>query len=406
MSTVAEQLEEPVEVEVEQRVTALELFFDLVFVFAITQVTGYISADPTWTRLFEGLAIMAVLWWSWVGYAWLGNTAGSDEGAIRVVLLATMGAMRVVALAVPRAFGSDGLLFGVGYLLVRVLHIGAYRVLSRDDPALRGAIGRMASTLLPAALLLVIAGALDGTPRALCWIAALSVDYGGLVARGVEGWHVVAGHFAERHSGIIIIALGESIVSLGVGVGQRPVDAGVITAALLGITVAAALWWAYFDVVATVAERRLREAAPRARVLMARDSYSYLHLPMVAGIILFAVGVKLTLGGVDSHLHAVPAAALCGGVALYFLALSAFRRRNIGSWNQQRLVVAAVLVALAPLATLMPALVALALVAMACVVLISYEVTRYAEARDRIRHSGAGAAPVDLTRGGDRGRTG
>jgi low temperature requirement protein LtrA len=337
-------------------------------------------------RLVQGLAILAVLWWAWVGYAWLGNTADSDEGAIRVVLLAAMAAMLIVSLAVPRAFGGDGLLFGVGYLVVRVLHLGAYTILSRNDPALRLAVGRMATTFLPAALLLVIGGALDGTPRAVCWVAALSVDYLGLPVRGVEGWRVVAGHFAERHSGIIIIALGESIVSLGVGVGRLEVDAGVITAALLGMTVAAALWWAYFDVVATVAERRLRAAAPRPQVLMARDSYSYLHLPMVAGIILFAVGVKLTLGGVDAHLHAVPAAALCGGVALYFLALSAFKRRNIGSWNQPRLVAGAVLVGLAPVATLMPALVALTVVAVTCCALIGYEVTAYAAARDRIRH--------------------
>jgi len=387
MSTAVEELEQP-PAEVEQRVTALELFFDLVFVFGITQVTGYISADPTWTRLLEGLAIMAVLWWSWVGYAWLANTAASDEGATRVVLLAAMAAMLVVSLAVPRAFDGDGLLFGVGYLVVRLLHLGAYTIVSRDDPALRSAIGRLASTLLPAALLLVIAGALSGTPRTLCWSAALVVDYGGLAVRGVQGWNVVAGHFAERHSGIIIIALGESIVSLGVGVGHLPVDAGVITAALLGITVAAALWWAYFDVVATVAERRLRAAKGIAKVLMARDSYSYLHLPMVAGIIVFAVGVKLTLGHVGAHLHAVPATALCGGVALYFLALSAFKRRNIGSWNEPRLVATAVLVALAPLATLMSSLVALALVAVTCCALIGYEVTAYAPARERIRHSG------------------
>jgi low temperature requirement protein LtrA len=387
MSTVAGELEQPA-IEAEQRVTALELFFDLVFVFGITQVTGYVSSDPTWTRLFEGLAIMAVLWWSWVGYAWLGNTAASDEGAIRVVLLAAMAAMLVVSLAVPRAFGGDGLLFGVGYLVVRLLHLGAYRLVSREDPELREAIVRMATTFLPAALLLVLAGALDGTPRALCWIAALGLDYGGLAARGVQGWHVVAGHFAERHSGIIIIALGESIVSLGVGVGRLPVDAGVITAALLGMTIAAMLWWAYFDVVATVAERRLRAAVSTERVLMARDSYSYLHLPMVAGIILFAVGVKLTLGHVGVHLQAVPSAALCGGVALYLLALSAFKRRNIGSWNRPRLVAVAALVALAPVATSVSALVALLLVAVLSCALIGYEVTRYAAARDRIRHAG------------------
>jgi low temperature requirement protein LtrA len=385
MSTVAEEMEQPA-AAVEQRVTALELFFDLVFVFGITQVTGFVSSDPTSTRLVQGLAILAVLWWAWVGYAWLANTAASDEGAIRVVLLAAMAAMLIVSLAVPRAFGGDGLLFGVAYLVVRALHVGAYTIVSRDNPMLRAAVGRLASTILPAAVLLTIAGALDGTPRTLCWIAALCVDYGGLAIRGVEGWRVVAGHFAERHSGIIIIALGESIVSLGVGVGRLQVDAGVIAAALLGMTVAAALWWAYFDVVATVAERRLRSATPDARALMARDSYSYLHLPMVAGIILFAVGVKLTLGGVDADLHTVPAAALCGGVALYLLALSAFKRRNVGSWNEPRLVATAVLVALAPVATVVPALAALALVAVTCCALIGYEVTAYAAARDRIRH--------------------
>jgi low temperature requirement protein LtrA len=371
---------------VEQRVTALELFFDLVFVFAITQVTGFISADPTWTRLVEGVAIMAVLWWAWVSYAWLGNSAASDEGAIRVVLLTAMAAMLIVSLAVPLAFAGDGLLFGLAYLVVRVLHLGAYMIVSRDDPALRGVVVRLASTVLPAALLLVIAGALDGTPRALCWIAALSVDYGGLALRGVEGWRVVAGHFAERHSGIIIIALGESIVSVGVGVGHLRIGAGVITAALLGMAVAAALWWAYFDVVAIVAERRLRAAPPAEQARIARDSYTYLHMPMVAGIILFGVGVKVTLGDVGAELAAVPAAALCGGVALYLVALSAFKRRNIGSFNRPRLTAATVLVALAPVATTISALASLAFVALIASGLIGYEVRRYAPARDRIRH--------------------
>jgi low temperature requirement protein LtrA len=196
-------------VEVEQRTTPLELFFDLVFVFAITQVTGFISADPTWTRLAQGLAILAVLWWAWVSYAWLANTAASDEGAVRVVLMSAMAAMLVTSLAVPGAFGDDGLIFGVAYLIVRLLHLGAYVTVSRGDPQLRSVVGRLASTMLPASGLLVVAGALDGAAQALCWAGALAVDYGGLGARGVEGWRVVPGHFAERHGLIIIIALGE-----------------------------------------------------------------------------------------------------------------------------------------------------------------------------------------------------
>jgi len=371
----------------EQRVTPLELFFDLVFVFAITQVTGFIAADPTWTRLLEALAILAVLWWAWVSYAWLGNTAGSDEGAMRVVLLAAMGPLLVVSLAVPGAFGDDGLVFGVAYLGVRVLHLVGYAVLARSDPALRALVTRLASTMVPAASLLVLAGFLDGAPRAACWIAALAVDYGGLALRGTQGWRVQPAHFAERHGLIIIIALGESIVSLGVGAGDLGLGASVIASALLGVVVAASLWWAYFDVVALAAEHRLQDADPVTQSRLARDSYTYLHFPMVTGIILFALGVKEALLGESHELSSVAAVSLCGGVALYLVALSAFKRRNYGSYNYPRLVAAAVLVALTPLAGTLDAVLALALVAAVTAVLIAYETLRYAAARDRIRHA-------------------
>jgi low temperature requirement protein LtrA len=372
----------------EQRVTPLELFFDLMFVFALTQATGFVSARPSWTRLVEGLAILAVLWFAWSGYAWLGNTANTDGGLVRVILFAAMAAMLIASLAVPHAFGDDGLIFGVAYLVVRLLHIGCYAAVARarEDPTLAAVVWRLGSTMLPAAALLVLAGALSGAPRAACWVAALVVDYGGIVARGVEGWRIEPGHFAERHSAIIIIALGESIVSLGVGAGGVRLDAGVITGALLGIATAAALWWAYFDVVAIVAERRLRRASPRDQVLIARDSYTYLHLPMVAGIVVFAIGVKRTLLNVDVHLRPVVALALCGGVALYLVALSAFKRRNVGSFNRQRLVVAGVLICLVPAATSVPALLALGLVAVTACGLIAFEFLRFSDARDRIRH--------------------
>ena len=385
MSAVAERREdEPVEVE--QEVTPLELFFDLVFVFAITQVTGFVSADATWTRLIEGLAILAVLWFAWEAYVWLANSAASDEGAVRVVLLFAMGAMLILSLAVPRAFGGDGVIFGVAYFVVRAAHLGAYLIVARGDPQLRGVVLRLATTVLPAAALLVVAGALDGTAQALCWVGALAIDYGGLMVRGVEGWRVAAKHFAERHGLIVIIALGESIVALGVGAGGLELDAGLITAALLGIAIASAMWWAYFDFVALIAERRLRTAPPDEQVRIARDSFTYLHLPMVAGIVVFALGVKKTLAHVVHELATVPAVALCGGAALYFLALSAFKRRNIGSFNVPRLVAASALIVLAPIATAIPALLAVALVAAISVALVAYEFVAYAEARDRIRH--------------------
>jgi low temperature requirement protein LtrA len=379
-------LEAPVERE--QRVTALELFFDLVFVFAITQVTGFLYHDPTWTRVAEAVAILMVLWFAWTAYAWLGNTAGSDEGTMRVVLLAAMAPLLVASLAVPHAFGKDALLFGVAYFLVRALHLVEYALLARGNPELGAAVVRLSRTILPAAGFLVLAGLLPEPLRAFCWAAALAIDYGGLLMSSTEGWRVEPAHFAERHGLIIIIALGESIVALGVGASGLALDAGVITAVVLGLAVAACLWWAYFDVVATVAERKLREAGPVERARIARDSYSYLHLPMVAGIVVFAFAVKETLGDVHAHLASVPAAALCGGVALYLLALSTFKRRNVGSFNYPRLVASATLVALAPAATALPALLSLALVAVIACMLITYEVFRFAEARARIRHAG------------------
>ena len=376
-------------VEEEKRVTSLELFFDLVFVFAITQVTGYVSADATWLRLLEGLAILAVLWFAWSGYAWLGNSADAEEGFVRVMLLGAMGAMFIASLAVPHAFASDALTFGLAYFAVRVFHIGTYAAFARTqhDDELAGAVARLGSTILPAAMLLVVAGAIDGPARTACWIAAIVVDYGGIIARGIEGWRINAAHFAERHGLVIIIALGESIVSLGVGAGKLPLSIGVIVAATLGLAVAAALWWAYFDVVALVGERRLRRAEPHEQALMARDSYTYIHLPMVAGIVVFAIGVKRALIELHQHLGYVPASALCGGVALYLLALSAFKRRNIGSFNTQRVFVAALLLALIPVAANVSALLAMGLVAAVSCGLIAYEVRRYAQARDRIRHS-------------------
>ena len=374
--------------ELEQRVTPLELFFDLVFVFAITQVTGYVSARPSWTRLVEGLAILAVLWFAWSAYAWLGNTAHTDDGLVRVILLAAMAAMLIASLAVPHAFGRYGLVFGCAYFVVRALHVGCYAAVARahNDRVLLTVVWRLGSTMLPAAALLVVAGALSGIPRALCWVAALTVDYGGLVLRGVQGWRVQPGHFAERHSAVIIIALGESIVAVGVGAAGVRLNAGEVVGVLLGMAIAGALWWAYFDIVAIIAERRLRRADARAQVLMARDSYTYLHLPMITGIILFAIGVKRTLLHVSGHLHPVIAAALCGGVALYLVALSAFKRRNIGSLNRPRLVVAAVLCCLIPATTRIPALAALGIITAAACGLIAFEFLRYSETRERIRH--------------------
>ena len=374
----------------EERVKPLELFFDLIFVFAITQVTGLIVDDPTWGGLAKGLVVLGVLWWAWAAYAWLTNQIDPDEGGIRIAMFAAMGAMLVASLAVPDAFGDDALLFAAAYALVRVAHIVLYALAGWGDRELLAAIAKIGVGTVISVTLLFVAAGLDGPAQTALWATAIALDLLASYVRGGRGWRLSSpGHFAERHALIVIIALGESIVALGLGA-PRELDAGVITVALLGLTVACALWWAYFDVVAIVAERKLHELAGTNEGLrMARDSYSYLHLPMVAGIILFAVGVKKTLGDVGDPLKLVPAVALCGGLALYLVAHVLFRLRNVRSLSRRRVVVSVLLLALIPLAVEIPALATLAATAALCTGLIAYEAIRYADARDRVRHAAA-----------------
>jgi low temperature requirement protein LtrA len=371
----------------EQRVTYLELFFDLVFVFAITQVTALMAHQGDWAGIGQGLLVLSALWWAWAGYAWLTNRVNPEEGGVRLAVFAAMAALLIASLAVPRAFGADAAVFGIAYLAVRALHIALFALGARGDERIRGVVRRLAPPQLLGGAIVCLACFLDGPAEYVVFALALVVDYGGLLVIGVSGWELHPAHFAERHSLIIIIALGESIVAIGVGVGGHEVSAAIAACAVLGIAVAAAMWWAYFDVVAIVAERRLRSLVGDERARMARDSWTYLHLPMVAGIILFALGVKTTLAHVDEPLTTVAAAALCGGLALYLAGLVAFRLRNLGTLNRQRTVTVAVLIALVPVAHRVDALPALAIVAFACCGLIAYEAIRFREVRDRVRHA-------------------
>lgn len=381
--TRAPTVDQPIDSD--QRVSPLELFFDLVFVFAITQVTTLVSDHATWTGLLEGLAVLALLWWAWSSYAWLTNSVDPEEVLPRLVVFAAMAALIIVSLAVPHAFGADAFAFGLAYASVRALHLALYAFASREDPELRRAIVRLARPALAASGLIVLAAAFDGAAQAALWIAALLIDYAGVALSGVRGWRVHPGHFVERHAGIIIIALGESIVDIGVGAHNRPLTASLAFAALLGIAISASLWWAYFDVVAPVAERRFRAAVGLDRVRLARDSYTYLHFPMIAGIIFAAFGIKQVFAGLDRELDAVAATALCGGLALYLVGHIGFRLRNVGTLNVQRCVTAVALLIAIPLATTVPALTALIIVAGLCVGLVSYEALHFAEARARVR---------------------
>jgi low temperature requirement protein LtrA len=370
----------------EERVLPLELFFDLVFVLAFTQCTALMAADPTWEGLARGLLVLSLLWWAWVGYAWLTSVIDPEEGVVRLAIFLSMAALLVVALCVPEAFDDSALLFAGAYAIVRFMQLALFALASRDNPSLRHSVNGLARSTALAVAIIFAAGLTDGVLQGALWVLALLLDFGGPYLFGSEGWMLVPGHFAERHALIFIIALGESIVALGVGA-EFGVDAGIVATAVVGMAVAAALWWLYFDVVAIVAGRRLFNTEEgRERNELARDSYSFLHLPMVAGVILVALGMKKTLGGVDDPLKLVPAVALLGGAALYLLGHVAFRLRNIGSLNRQRLGCAVLLVLLLPVAVEIPALATVTLLAAVLTGLIAYEALHFAEARDRIRH--------------------
>jgi low temperature requirement protein LtrA len=375
--------------EREQRVTPLELFFDLVFVFAITQVSTFLSHDPTWGGLLRALLLLGALWWAWSAYAWLTNALDPEEGAIRLAVLAAVAAMVVVSLATPHAFARDGVVFGVAYLVVRGLHVVLFAKAGHGNLEARPAVRALEVTIV-APVLLVVAGFLDGAPQVALWVAALAVLYLSPVIGHMRGFRVSPGHFVERFGLIVIIALGESIVAIGVGAAGIPLDAGVIGAAILGVVVAACVWWSYFDWTTYVSEARLVELTGVPRAVFARDAYSYLHLPMVAGIVLFAFGLKTVLPDLTGSLGAVPAAGLFGGIALYLLAHVVLRLRIGGGLGRGRPVAAVLLIALLPVATVVPAIAALGIVAAVCVGLIAYEFLRHRQERAWIRSRRSG----------------
>jgi low temperature requirement protein LtrA len=374
-----------------ERVTPLELFFDLVFVLALTQCTALMADHPTWSGLGQGLLVLGVLWWAWVGYAWLTSVIDPEEGAVRLVIFAAMAALLIVALCVPEAFGELALTFALAYGVFRVAHIALFMLASPDDDALRHSVLGLAISTGIAVGLLVTASFFDGLAQGALWALALFLDMAGPYFINAEGWRLVPGHFAERHGLIVIIALGESIVAIGVGAAGA-LDLGIGAVAVLGVALAAAQWWIYFDVVALISARRLGEAeVGRVQNELARDSYSYLHLALVAGIVLVALGLKVAIAHHGDHLDAVPAFALLGGTAVYLLGLVAFRYRHVHTVNRRRLGLAIVLLILVPVATAVPALVSLAVVNVLIWAMIAYEHRSYGEGRDQLRHETAAA---------------
>lgn len=365
--------------------STIELFFDLVFVFAFTQVTSFLVEHLTWAGLARGAAILAAVWWAWVVYSWLTGAASAEENVPeRLILLAAMTSMVVVALAIPGAFGETALMFGIAYFVVRFLHVLLYTLTAPSET--RDAVVRVAPGFLGGPVLIVAASFFAGPVASVLWAAALAIDYGIVYVRGVEGFRVNVGHFVERHQLIMIIALGESIVAIGIAIGTETLTSGpmVVLAVLFGFTLIVTLWWLYFDYIVLAAGQRLAEVSGHEQTLLARDSYSVLHLSLVGSIIFVALGIEQTLAHVGQPLDIIAAVGLCGGCALYLLGHNAWRYHDHGTVSVARLVVAVIAIGLIVVAVQVTAFIILTALAALFVGLAAYE-TLFSDDRNAIR---------------------
>jgi low temperature requirement protein LtrA len=328
----------------------VELLWDLVFVFAVTQVTTLLSHQLNWAGFGRGMEILALVWWAWSAFVWAANAEESDSMSLRLCLLVATGFIFIAGLAIPQAFGAEGLLFAVTYAVVRFLHLVLYADASRRGNAAWSAIVGFAITVALGMALLIAGALVHHGWRIALWAAALAIDYAGpawLTRERLRGLQQVAvAHFAERYSLFVIICLGESIVAIGVGAtgSHRHLTADLIAVVSLGLVATIAMWWTYFDRFAQIAEERLR--VHRDPVLAAADGYSYMHLVIVAGIITFAAGVRLLVRAPAGTVAEAVRLALCGGAAAYLVGHVAFRLRMAGSIGYEKLAVALGLLAL------------------------------------------------------------
>jgi low temperature requirement protein LtrA len=375
--------------ESEQRVTPLELLFDLVFAFGFTQVTALIFYDPTWSGVGKGLLTITALWWAWSSYSWLTSTVDTNSGPVSAAMLAAMGAMFVAALAVPGIFGHQGGTFGISFFIVNIMFVALFALTSRNETELFAAILRIAPVVLTAATLIAVAGFVHGMLRTTLWLLALVVGLFGPLLRGMSGWRLQPAHFIERHGLIVIIAIGESLIAIGIGARHTELSAGVIFAAVLGLVVVISFWLAYFDFFPQRARQMLADRSGEQRTALARDVFTYFHLPMVAGIILFAFAMRATLVHVGSDLDTVRAFGLTCGPSLYLFAFVGIRFRVSRSFGRGRFLAAIVSAALLPVARVVPGLAAVSLVAFVFVVLHGYELIWWHDARAAVRASGA-----------------
>jgi low temperature requirement protein LtrA len=364
------------------RVTTLELFFDLAFVFAFTQVSRLMAERHDALGVLQALVVLGLLWWSWTAYGWLANLAHADAGVVRVAMLVAMTAVFVAGLAVPEAYREPGgstfapVVLVAAYLAARLTHAVVFTAVE-DAELRRRAAATAGLAMIPSGALLAIGVVLGPPWQAWCWLAAVAVEPAVtfVTSRGVD-WSVrSAAHLTERYGLIVILALGESIVAVGVGVAAAPVSAPILCGVLLALVISVALWWAYFARLSGLAEHALVRLDGTVRARAATDGYTYLHLVLVAGIVAAALGVEVAMGHIDepSPFGLLGAAALGGGVACYLAGTGLFARRVIGSWPLARFAAAALLLSSVPLLARIAPMAALAVVALLLVALLVVE---------------------------------
>ncbi|MBT2497687.1 low temperature requirement protein A [Agromyces sp. ISL-38] len=372
------------------RVTTFELFFDLVYVFAFTQLSRLMAETHSGLGILQALILLGLLWWTWESYGWLSNQAPADQGVMQVGMSIAMIAVFVTALTIPEAFHDlpggwhAPLVLALAYALVRVIHTTLYMVAAGDDAALRRQVLlTQAVAMAPATAALIVGAVVGGPAQTWIWLGAF-LYYAALTyasSRGGGGWRLHSPvHWAERHGLIVILALGESIVAIGVGVAREPIDGPITIGVALAVTLSILLWWAYFARASAAGELALERRSGAARVVLARDAYTYVHVVIVAGVILAALGVEeaMTHIGAPEPLGWFGASALAAGLALFASATALFGRLVDLPWPGIRLVAALVLAASVPVLAAVPAVWALVIVVAVLAAMVALEAAQRA----------------------------
>jgi low temperature requirement protein LtrA len=340
----------PPEVEAAERVSSLELFFDLVFVFTITQLSEVLVHEASWKGVIQVVLMLGVIWWMYDGYAWLTNALPPDRANRRVFLLAAMAAFLVLALAIPGAFRGSGASFGFAYLSIVLIHSGLFA--SSTSQKLTHAILQLAPANLASGVLVLAGGIVGGTAQYVLWALGFLSEWLTPFFLRSGGFLIAPAHFVERHGLVVIIAIGESVVAVGIGAGGLPVDLSLVASSVLGLLLSVCLWWAYFGSGdADRAEEALSAAPAAERQVLAVRAFGYYHLLILFGVIAIAAILRHAIGHPSEELSAEQALLLGGGAALFFIGDVLYRRTlglGRGPW---RLVAAVLALATVPLGT-------------------------------------------------------